>query len=219
MVHRITRVLALAVITAGVLVSAPFTSPPAHADGWGDACNPNTYGGARYRIVTATKAPAITHLSTYAIGPGVSRTITKAVSKQLVISAAVTYDSKVNVEASLPAKILVKAGAEVHLTLQASGNHTSTSNSSVTETVSNSTTRNVQYVFYKGVTKASGSFQKRTCSYYYFPGKNYGYYRIRVKDGKWRSYAIPGSGAVRCGAGTTGLGTLARSALRLGCPA
>lgn len=216
--HRTTRALALALVAAATLVVAPFTSSPAHADGWGKACNPKTYS-TRYTIVTATKAPAITHLTTYAIGPGVSRTVTKGVEKQTVISAAVTYNSKVSVEASLPAKILVKAGAEVNLTLQASGSHTAKSNSSVTEAVSNKTTRNVQYVFYKGVTKANGQFQKRTCSYYYFPGKNYGYYRVRVKDGKWRSYAIPGEGAVRCGSGTTGLGTLAKSALRLGCPA
>ncbi|NYI43778.1 hypothetical protein BJ993_000858 [Nocardioides aromaticivorans] len=215
---RIIRLLVIALAASVSLVAFPFGAPAAHADGWGDACNPNTYGGARYRIVSATKAPVITHISTYAIGPGVRRTITKSVEKQTVITAAVTYSSKVNVEASVAAKVLVKGGAEVNLQLQASGSHTSTTNSSVTEEVANTTSRNVQYVFYKGVSKASGRFQKRTCTYYYFPGKNYGYYRVRVKDGNWRSWAIGGSGAVQCGAGTS-LGALAKAALALGCPA
>ena len=105
------------------------------------------------------------------------------------------------------------------LSLAANGKRTTSKSIKVTEYISNPTKRNQQFVFYKGYTKASGRFVKYVCRIYYLPGQNYGPAFVPTTSGTWRSFAVPGEGAIRCGAGTTNLGALARAALRIGCAA
>lgn len=178
-------------------------------------CSPHKYR-THYKIVRSYRAPAITHIKTVGISPGGSRKVSKTVNFQTRVSAAVNYSSSTSVSAG---KVLAKASAKVNMSLKASGSHTRSGSSTVSDRVVNRTRHNVQYVFYKGVTKANGSFRKYRCQHYYMPGQNYGYYKITYTPGRWRSYAIPGEGAVRCGAGTKNLGSLAKAALRLGCRA
>lgn len=215
----VIRTLATALATSAMVIVPLTVTAPAEADVKTDrACKVGEYK-TNYRITSSYRAPAITHIKTWGVGPGGTRTVTREVAFNQQISAAVKYTSGGSVEAGLPGKILGKAEAHMSLELAANGSRTKSGTSTVTDTVSNKTNRNVQYVFYKGVTKANGSFRKYYCKFYYLPGVNYGYARVTYKPGKWRSYAIPGEGAVRCGAGTSGLGALARAALKLGCPA
>ena len=203
-------------LTATALVAVPAA---AHADGrTKTSCNPSKYN-AHNKIITAVKAPAITHLSTDAFAPGYHRTTKRTATKQLVLAASVKYNSGLHVEASLPGKILGQAGAKVDLSLAANGKRTTSKSVSVTEYISNPTKRNAQFVFFRGQTKASGTFRHYYCRIYYLPGQNYGPSYVTYRDGKWKSYAISGSGALRCGAGTKNLGALSRAALRLGCQA
>ncbi len=205
-----------AALTSALLVAAPGV---ARADGkTATSCNPSTYK-THYRVTVSTKAPAITHLSTFSFAPGYRRTTERTASKQQVLSAAVRYSSSASVEAGLPGKILASASAQTKMSLAANGKRTTTSNVKITDYISNPTRHNAQFVFYKGQTKATGSFVKYACRIYYLPGQNYGPAFVTTTSGTWRSFAVPGEGALRCGAGTTNLGALARAALRVGCAA
>ena len=215
------RRLIIGALSGVLATSASFMvlAPPAQADVKTDKpCQTDRYK-TNYRIVTAAKQPRITHLSTYAIGPGGTRTTTKTAAFAKRISAAATFASEASVEASGAAKVMAKASAKVSMSLKAAGSRTSKKSQSITETVSNNTRHNVQYVFYAGVSGANGKFRKYYCKFYYVDGQSYGYARVTYKSGKWRSYAIPGEGAVRCGSGTKGLGALAKAAMKLGCRA
>jgi hypothetical protein len=207
---------ALAVALTAALVSMPVAAQADTKTSTG--CNPSKYK-SHTKILTASKGPAITHLSTYSIAPGYHRTTKRTASEQLVLSASVTYKSGAHVEVGLPGKILGQAGAKVDLSLAASGKRTTSKSVTVTTYISNTTKKNAQFVFFRGQTKASGTFRKYFCRIYYLSGQNYGPAYVTYRDGKWKSYAIPGNGALRCGAGTSNLGSLSKLALKIGCRA
>ena len=172
-----------------------------------------------YTITSATKAPKITHIRTYSMPPSSSHSVTKSASYYQRLSASVGYSSGASISASGISRVLGEASAKVNMTLKAAGARTSTTSVSVTDTIANHTGHNVQFVFYKGWTKAWGSFRHYYCRQYYVSGQNYGPWFVTYDAGSWRSFNIPGSGAVSCAAGTRYLGALARAAYHLGCPA
>ena len=178
-------------------------------------CRPGGYT-PRYRVTTATQAPAVTHLSTYGIAPGGSRTITRTSDFTLQLQATATYDGSFTLGLAGISKVLAKAEATIHAQLAVAGSLTTRRNVSVTDVIQNPTSTNKIFVFYRGYTKVRGAFRYYYCKTYYLPGQNYGPSFVTYRTGKWRSYRVQGSGAIRCGAGSNGV-ALAAAALRLGC--
>lgn len=209
--------IALTVLVAAAVVTLPTTAAQADVK-TNKSCRYDRYE-SNYSITSAAKAPKITHLSTYSLPPSGTRKVTKTAKRYQKLTAGVNFNSSANISASGAAKVLVKAGGRVGMRLKAAGTSTKTTSVSVTESIRNNTGRNAQFVFYAGQTNASGSFRYSYCKQYYLPGQSYGPFFVTHRPGKWRSFNIPGSGAVRCGAGTANLGALATAAYRIGCKA
>lgn len=180
------------------------------------SCRPGRYKPS-YRIRTAHQAPAITHVKSHGIPPSGSHTTTKTAAFAQRLSANATFKYGTEVGASGVAKVLVKAEAKLNVQLAARGSRTTRKNVKVTEVVSNPTRSNKIFVFYRGYTKATGSFRSYFCKIYYLPGQSYGPPFVTYRLGRWQSFRVPGEGALRGGAGSGG-NSLARAALRVGCP-
>jgi hypothetical protein len=113
-------------------------------------------------------------------------------------------------------RVIAKASANTQLTLKAAGSHTATTGLKVTDTISNRTGHNATFPFFKGTKTASGRYRYYFCeeiSSTTYPRPKHVFY----KPGTWRSYTGNSDGAVRCGAGTTNLDSVARLAYRVGC--
>lgn len=207
----------LAVATTVALIP----SSPAHAGSGvttNKSCNPAKYTW-HYTIASATKAPRITHIRTYAMPPSARHSVTRSASYYTRLAATVSANAEGSVKASGISRILGEASASVHMSLKASGARTSTHAVNVTDTIQNATHHNVQFVFYQGWTKAWGTYRYWGCVTDYQNGYNYGPSWVTYFPGHWQSYNIEGSGAVSCAAGTKYLGALAKAAWNLGCRA
>lgn len=213
MLRNLVAITGLAMIASlGAAASPASASEPAGWVNTGKACNWQTYK-SHYTAAVSSKAPAVTHIQTFGMPPSASHTVTKTVHHSTTLSAAVNYNTSTSVGAEGAAKILVKASAEVHFGLKASGSHTTSTSTTVTDVISNPTSHNANFVFYAGWTKVTGSFRYYFCEEQSSPRHTW---HVYYKPGKWRSYGIYGEGAVRCGAGGT-LNALQKAALRIGC--
>lgn len=214
--RRIATAVLTTLVGAALVVVLP--AVPAMADGHtSTTCNLSTYT-PHYKIMSAARSAGITHLSTHVLPPSGTRSVTRTTEFYRQLSAGVTYNSGATVSASGISKVLAKAEVAVNMELKAAGSVTNKSTLSITETISNPTGHNAQFVFYRGYTKASGAFRYYYCRQWYLPGQNYGPVYVSYHDGKWRSYNIYGEGAPRCGAGEPP-GLLGRAAYRIGCAA
>lgn len=209
---RIVSVLVGMLTATGVTVGV---APAAHAASWfvdtGKPCNWRTYK-THDTVAIASKGPVLTHVQTFGMPPSASHTVTKTVEHATTLSATVGYNAKLSISSSGAARIIGKASAEVGFSLKASGSHTTRTSTKVTDTISNRTRHNANFVFYAGYTRVHGRFR------HYFCEQTHPYSRwtVRYSPGKWHSYGVYGDGAVRCGAGGT-LNTLQKLALRVGC--
>lgn len=219
----VSTTVGLAAATAPFM-STPFASagtvsppPPGAVKTW-TPCRVGTYR-AHFTVVTAHRQPAITHISTYGIGPTVSHRVTRTAAYAQTVKAGWSVSASAHMSTSGFARLIAKVDVSLDGTYRNSAGHTSTGSVSVTDTVANNTRHNIQYVFYSGVTHGYGQFRYYFCNLYYRDGQSYGNPLVTYFPGKWTSYAVPGSGALSCSAGRTGLGALARLALTIGCPA
>lgn len=226
--HRLlARGVLLVVLAAPASVALPTGSAEAHTADAARAsvvaaksggvktkksCKPGKYK-PNYKIVSSSFRPMVTHVSTYGIGPGVNRKVTKSSAYSETASSKVTFSSEVSAETGGFAKVIAKASVKVGFGLEKTKTHTSTKSVTVEDYVANNTRKNKQYVFYKGVSFAHGKYRYYRCVFYYVNGQSYGYARVTYYPGKWQSYGVPGDGALRCGAGTKNIGALGREAL------
>lgn len=211
---------------------APFVSTPlASASTSPDTLSPPPRGAVRTskpcrigryhahpKLVTARSRPAVTHLSTYGMGPSVSHQVTRTARYQETVHSGWHFAGSADVSTSGLARLIAKVDIHFDGAYRKTTGHTTTRSVSVTDTIVNRTGHNVQYVFYSGVTHAYGRDRWYFCEQYYVNGQNYGPVLVTYYPGKWTTYTAPGSGALRCGAGRRGLGALARRALDMGCP-
>ena len=183
------------------------------------ACNPQRYK-VRHTLESLTTEPVITHINTVGISPGNGQRITEKVFFNRRAVTTINLDARVSVKTGALGSLAAKASAEVGVGFRRTTGKTKKTTSKVTTTVSNPTKSNKQFVFYKGATQAKGRFREYRCdAYYASPDSTNVYFRVTYYPGTWKSYAIAGSGALRCGGGTKGLGELAKAALRIGCKA
>ncbi len=142
------------------------------------------------------------------------------------MTKSATYQTKVTAGARISGGVTVKvqneiigeAEARLDTKLQTSGAHTVGKTVSVTDTVSNKTSHNQLFPFFRGVMKATGKWRKSFCSIYYTsPGEQFVGFRVWWSYGRWTSFNVNTSGAVRCGAGTKYLNAVAKLALKQGC--
>lgn len=215
------KMLILKAVTTLAVTASVVALPVANADASVNThkgCHPAKYK-AHYTITSAQKAPRITHIRTYAMPPSSRHKVTKSASYYSRLSASVRVGAGASISSSGISRVLGKASARVNMALKAAGTKTSTHSESVTDWIKNQTHHNVQFVFYKGWTKAWGSFRHYYCDEYYIDGQNYGPWFVTYDAGKWQSYNIPGNGAVSCASDVRYLGALARAAYRIGCKA
>ena len=214
--NRLVAPLVAALVGSFCLVGT--TTAPAEAAGGpvrtSQKCKPAKYNN-HYTAVTTAKKPVVTHLHAFAMPPSSSHKVTKSATKQTTLRARVAYKSKTDISVSAAKKILAAASVSAELHLAAAGSHTVTSSVQVTDTISNKTRRNAQYVFFRGNLSAKGTFRYHYCSMYYTPTGNVGYF-VYYKDGSWSSYQIYSDGAARCGAGGA-TNAVTRAALAQGC--
>lgn len=213
--HLITSLIIglCAGVTPAVVGPAPASAAdqPVRTD---QKCRPKKYDN-HYRVVTKDKKPVVTHLRAFAMPPSSSHKVTKTVSKQTRLRARVSYDMQSEIGVSGAAKVIAKASASTHLSLQSSGSRTVKTKVKVTDRISNPTKKNAQFVFFRGNMTAKGAFRYYYCSMYYTPTGNVGYF-VYYKTGKWRSFAVYSDGAARCGAGGA-VNAVTRAALAQGC--
>ena len=211
---RLAVPLVVAVLGAlGVVSTAPAdaSTGPVRTS---QKCNYKTYKN-HYTARTTAKKPVVTHLHAYAMPPSSSHTVTKSASKQTVLKASVAYKSKTDISVSAAKKIMAAASVSAEMTLSASGSRTVDKTVTVTDTISNPSKRNAQYVFFRGNMAAQGTFRYTYCSRYYTPTGNIGYY-VYYKDGTWKSFQIYSDGAARCGAAGA-VNAVTKAALAQGC--
>ena len=214
-----SRLLALLVLglCAALAPVVVVPAPASAADGpvrTDQRCRPKRYDN-HYKVVTKDKRPVVTHLRAFAMPPSSSHQVTKTVSKQTTLRARVSYDMNTEIGVSGAAKVIAKASASTHLSLQARGSRTVNRQVKVTDTISNPTRKNAQFVFFRGNMSAKGAFRYYYCSMYYTPTGNVGYF-VYYKTGKWRSFAVYSDGAARCGAGRA-VNAVTKAALAQGC--
>ena len=135
--------LAVAVVGMFSLVNAA----PAQAAGdpvrTSQRCDPDRYK-SHYTAVTTAKKPVITHLHAFAMPPSSTHTVTKSASKQTTLKARIAYKSKADISVSAMKKILAAASVSAEMQLSAAGSRTATHTVSVTDEISNPTSRNAQ---------------------------------------------------------------------------
>lgn len=164
----------------------------------------------RNRLVSAEQVATVTHLSTFTANPNYSKTVTRTVNLRTVIRGSVRLEGEVS--ASLGNKIISKGEARLSMALAAAGSRTKATDTTVTETVKNTSKQNATIVMFRGNTKGYGRWKRSTCQQ--VSGS--------VGDvdwiyGRWSSFATMHDGYVQCGAGTENINSLAKKAYRIGC--
>jgi hypothetical protein len=213
---KLSRVLsltsALALLVAGPVALAPAAgASPIYVD-TGKPCNYHTYK-SHYTVAVSAKNPVLTHIRTFSMPPSASHRVTKTVTHATTLRAAASYKSNLSLSASGAARIFASASVSTHISLAGRGSHTRTTSVRVTDMIRNPTRHNATFVFYAGDTRAAGSYRYYLCEQKHA----YSAWHVMYAPGRWRSYGVHGDGAVRCGAGTRGVNSLGRLALRIGC--
>jgi hypothetical protein len=196
--------------------SGTLSKPPRGAVRTSAPCRLGTYK-EHPKLVTAHRQPAVTHISTYGIGPTVSHKVTREADHATTVNSGWHLAGSADIATKGFASLIAKVDVHFDGNYKKSSGHTARGSVSVTDTVANRTSHNVQYVFYSGVTHAYGAVRWYFCEHYYVDGQNYGPNLVTYYPGTWTSYAVPGSGALSCSGGSRGLGALAKRALQIGC--
>ena len=202
-----------------VLLTVPVSPARASGDGvdTGKTCNDagGKYGyKANYRVKVKTKRPKLTHLQAHALPPTGknSKVVTRESEWTRTLKVKVHYEGSAGLEASVKKLILAKAGTKAGFGLAGVGKRTETKTITVTSSYSNPTKKNQDFVAFAGRTQVKGTFRYRYC----WRHRRAEPATIHYRDGRWKSYAVRGSGLVRCGAGEGSRG-LTALALKHGC--
>lgn len=205
----------LGLVASGILIPSAPAQAAKDVVNTGKPCQPpGAEGGGykpRYKVVVKSKKPVLTHVQQFSMSPGGKRKETKKVARSTTLRAKVSYNSSAEVGATGLTKVIASASAKVNMSLAASGQHTTTKSKKVTDTIVNRTGKNKAYVFFAGQTRAKGTFRY----YYCHKARHPDAWTIYYRPGKWTSFAVPGEGAVRCGAGSQT--ALQKRALKVGC--
>lgn len=207
----IIKQLAVACATAlatALLVVAPAGTGSAAAAGY-THCEYGDYK-AKNKLISGNKKVAVTHLDTYPAAPGYSKTKTVKLEKRTVLRGSVKLSAEVS--ATLGNKIIKLGEAKVGLALRAAGSRTNNKTVKVTETIKNTSKKNATFVFFRGNKHARGDWKRSYCKQ--LTGK---IGEVKWSKGKWGSFDSMDDGAVRCGAGTKNLNSVAKRAYRIGC--
>ena len=189
------KLRSLAVLLTLALCAVTLVAVPAAAVT--TECDPSM--NKRYRILTTDKSPKVTHAFTKVLAPGAKWKRETTIERVNVVKASVESYAEGTVGAS---RIIAKAELKLGLKLKAAGSHTRRSSYSESLSISNNTGRNREYVVFSGTMKHFGKYRIRWC------GSDY---RLRTKEGAWRSWTVRTSGTIRCGDPTpSGVPTKAR---------
>lgn len=220
-----TRIMSalLGVLLTFALVVVPAATAGAEDGGvdTGKVCN--DAGGEHgykpnYKVKLKVKRPRLTHLQAHALPPTGKRskavTLNAEWARRLKVSVRFSTKTSVGLEASAKRLILAKAGVQIGTGLAGLGERTEKKSKTVTvtESYSNPTEENQDFVAFAGRTQVTGTFRYRYCWRY----RRAEPATIHYRDGQWKSFTVRGTGLVRCGAGS-GARDLTRLALKLGC--
>lgn len=207
----LTATAATAVVLAGS-IAGPMTAEaaPATAATSSTYCAFGNWNGSKSVLVSAHKRPVITHIHNYTVGPKYSKTTTRKVYKQTVLSGSVRLGGEVST--ALGNKIIGRGEAKLGIEMAGSGQRTSSSTEQVTEKVRNPTNHNVTMVFFRGNTQGYGKWKKSYCRQI---SGSIG--EVTWSTGTWKSFVTYGDGYVLCGQGTKNINALAKKAYRIGC--
>jgi hypothetical protein len=206
MIQRLAAGVAVAALTAVGLVAVPAGQADAASYTY---CHYGSYT-AKSVLLTAHKKAVVTHRHNYTAGPKYSRTTTRSVSEQTVITSSAKLSSEVS--ASIGDPLIGSASAKLGVSLAKTRHHTATGTKKVTETVKNPTNHNVTMVFFRGNTEGYGTWKRSTCQ-----EVSGAIGQVKWIKGTWRSYGTADDGYVLCGSGTKNIDALAKKAYAQGC--
>ncbi len=216
----------MSVVATAAMLGLGLTSvapAPVHADGadrYGKSCNPQKYR-EHYKVTNRTVKPEVTYQKSYQLAPGERWKTSKQIDlqRQVTVKAKASFSYKGGGSVSLPGKLLGELKAETGLSFQASGtaNRTKVVKTREERSFRNPDDRNRKVVFYRGVTRATGSFTRYACYQKYLPGQSYGPYKVHIYDGTFQTWTDhAGLSHLLCGRASTG--ALAKMVAKQYCP-
>lgn len=197
----------LTVASAPVMTSASATTRP--------VCDLQRDGGEYRRGAFTVTSAVLAQIKTTTFPPHYKRETTVTVRDVDEYRAGAKIGGSLHT--TLGNKWINQAEVELHADFEASGMWSTENVTTVTDTIVNNSSQNATFVFFRGsAKKVTAPIRVSSCQnddggdpmrgHLYWP-----------RVGTFRTFTVPSDGAVRCGAGTENINSVARKALKVGC--